>query len=270
MKIASVLFLVLIPLATFAQVKSGTFIVLHSSKDEIAVASDSRDIIEGKEFDDGCKVRAFGNDLIFAAAGIGGSIHTTPGLSWDSRTIARNLYLRLSREPASVPMPIRLAYAWGNEVKEKLKFEAARNTDVISSKKPGSELTSALFAGFEGNAPLIVVGAITYQSGFRGAVDTQFAIQHIYREPQTVILGGSDVAAQFGSQVEHWEKSVPFSVDPLAAWPVSAIRFGINHSPSIISDGRTVKSIGGPIDAVRLTRDGGIQWIQIKPNCQKD
>jgi hypothetical protein len=271
MKAVAAFCLVCMPsLTALAQVKAGTFIALRSSNDEIVVAGDSRNIIGGKEFDDSCKVRAFGGELIFAVAGIGGAIHSTVGRSWDSRTIARSLFLRLSREPANDPLAIRLASAWGNKVKEKLKVEAARDKDVVAGKKPGSDLTSGLFVSFYNKAPLIVIGAVTYSIDLRGAVDTRFAIQNIYREPQTVMLGETDVAAELGSHVQQWEQALPFSVDPIATWAIAAVKFGIDHSPLIVSNGRTVRSIGGPVDAARLTPENGIRWIQIKPSCQQD
>src|SRR5271167_886932 len=118
MKMVFAVFLASIPLTAFAQIESGTFVTLESSQNEIVVAADSRSIIDGKELDDSCKIRALGNELIFSTAGEAGVVN-----KWDSFTIAENLFRRLSQEKAAEPVPIRLANAWGNEVKSKLKAQ---------------------------------------------------------------------------------------------------------------------------------------------------
>lgn len=275
MKIAIALILACAAPQICAQVETGTFVVIRSSQKEIVVAADSRAIVGGAIDDNSCKISALGDNLIFAAAGETGVTHKSRGLSWDSRTTARDLFLRLSRQRADEPMPIRLAIAWGNEVKTKLKIEATHNKAISKGKTPGMDLTSGVFAGFYENAPLIVVGGITYEVNSGGVFDPQFSIRSIYRTPQTVILGDTAIAAKLGapatSRSQRWIRSLPFSPDPIARFAIGAVNFAIQYSPTRIGgNGRYVSDIAGPVDAVRLVRFAGPEWIQIKPKCPKD
>jgi hypothetical protein len=72
MKVIFAVYFAIVPLTAFAQVEAGTFVVLESSQTEIVVAADSR-AIGWVKTDKSCKIRAFGNELIFAAS-CGGSV----------------------------------------------------------------------------------------------------------------------------------------------------------------------------------------------------
>jgi hypothetical protein len=275
MKIALVAILAAMPLKAFAQVEAGTFIALSSSQNEIVVAADSRAYSGRVESDDSCKIRAFGGKLIFAVAGDAADEHTTRAeLSWDSRTIARDLFFQLSKKITVEPMSIRLATAWGNEVKSKLKAEILRDRRIISDKSSGEDLASALFASFDQNSPLIVVVHITYSLDPHGLINTQSSISNIYRSPQRIVLGHTDLGAEFGTlstpRSRQWAESTPFSADQIATFAIRAVEFSIEYSPLDRFEGYTFRSIGGPVDAVRLSSESGVEWIKRKSNCPKD
>ena len=220
-----------------------------------------------------CKVIALGNQLIFAAAGDAGMVDTTPGQSWDSHTIARNLFLRLSGEKTNDPLPIRLASALGKDIKNKLQVEIRRNSAIVAGKPSGAVLTSFVFAGFEQNVPLIANGSITYTID-HGVVDTRFEPPAVSRGAKITVLGSVEIGAEFVQQStarsKEWNVNMrrhpPFPPDQVAAYAINMVNFAITYSTLITVNGNAVADIKGLVDAVRLTPRGR-EWLRVKPRC---
>jgi hypothetical protein len=194
-------------------------------------------------------------------------------LDWDSFTIAENFFRRFSLERTTEPMPIRLAQAWGNEVKNKLRADMLYEQDLAATRT-GSDFTSAVFAGFDNHGPLIVVGTVRYTVDSFGAIDTNFVINDIFRHPQQLMLGATDIGAEIQKKstprVKQWMSKIPSSTDPVVALAIHEVNFSIRYSPPVTINGKTFSAEGGPVDAVRLTPFKGIDWIQIKANCPKN
>jgi hypothetical protein len=149
-----------------AQTSVGTLIVLNASDEEIVVAADSLSRNAVSQFDNRCKITSLGDQVIFASSGSTGYGPTNgQPLNWDAHKIAQNIFLVLSREKATDPMPIRLAKAWGKELQGKLAGDLQRDREGALFGVEGNTLTSAVFAGFHDGAPLIVTAAITYTEG---------------------------------------------------------------------------------------------------------
>ena len=259
--------------------ESGTLIVLNTSQDEIVVAADSRSYSVVAQFDNRCKITALGNQLIFAASGnTGYGPNDGRPLEWDSHTIARAVFLRLSRETATQPMPIGFAEAWGNEVKNKFQGDIERDgLEGVLFGAEGDTLTSAVFAGFDGDAPLIVTASITYSISAKGHADVAFAITDVFRRPKAVFMGRQDIADELFTgktpRSLQWRQDLAMmrtpGDDPIALPALEALRFSIEHYPLVNIGGKMLPPIGGPIDAVRLSRANGIEWIQRKDNCRE-
>ncbi|MGA2102367.1 MAG: hypothetical protein ABSG34_14760, partial [Candidatus Sulfotelmatobacter sp.] len=60
---------------------------------------------------------------------------------------------------------------------------------------------------------------------------------------------------------------LPTGFDLLAFYMIEMVKLSIEHQAGEIIDGTRVETIGGPIDAVKLSRSGGIEWINRKDNC---
>jgi hypothetical protein len=269
-------FLAVLPLTALAQIEFGTLILLDSSPDEIVVAADSRAYSASTQFDNRCKITALGNQVIFAASGKTALPSADARIEWDSHTIARDIFRRLRAKKTNQPMPMRLAKAWGRQVQKKLELDIQRDRKETLSGVKDDLLTSALFAGFDQNAPYIVTGFITYGRAPNGSMYTHFSIGAVSRRAAAVQLGKTDIATElFAQKTERaiqWRKSLRIeNADDRIAIPViSALQFSIENYPPIDLGGRMVPALGGPIDAVRLTRTQGIQWIQRKPNCPEN
>lgn len=89
------------------------------------VAADSRgySAVTHAQWDDRCKISAFGNQLIFAAAGKTAYLSADPALAWNVHTIARDAFesRRESKTTLAFPDLLSIAVAWGDEVKIRLK-----------------------------------------------------------------------------------------------------------------------------------------------------
>jgi hypothetical protein len=268
---------VLVPLIAGAQLETGigTLVILESTQDEIVVAADSRMHVQQRELDDRCKITALGNELIFAASGTTQFFFPDPRFAWDAHTIARNVFRRLSQERTKEPMPLRLANAWRDEVKKKLKADLRRDPQETIQGAYENSLIDAIFAGFDGNSPLIVRGSITYTKTASGQFETNFSISDLFREPGVEMIGHSDVAYELfegrTDRAHQWRHDMKARIrkddDPIAFVAIDAVRFSMANQPLEKIGNEMVQPIGGPIDAVRLKRMGGIDWIQRKENC---
>jgi hypothetical protein len=270
--------LLVLSLNAVAQTESGTLIVLNASQDEIAVAADSVGYSAVARLNDRCKITALGDQLIFAASG-NTAFGPTDGhpLEWDSHTIARKIFLRLSHERATQPMPLRIATAWGKEVKNRFKADLERDgPEGVLFGAEGDTLASAIFAGFYENAPLIVTLAVTYRTLAGERVEVSFAITNVYRRPRAVQMGRADIANEFfAGQTQRsirWRRELATAPngDPVASLAIYAVRLSIDNYPLVNIGGKMLPPLGDPIDAVRLTPGKGIEWIQRKQNCPEN
>jgi hypothetical protein len=116
-------------------------------------------------------------------------------------------------------MPIRLATTWGDEVKKEMEVQLRRNGLVLTGLEPGNGLTSAVFAGFDHGAPLIVIGTVSYFAAPSGFMEVQFNINNVFRHPQHLMLSEPTSAAEIvgdSPRAKQWMSELPFSADPLA------------------------------------------------------
>ncbi|MGO9270797.1 MAG: hypothetical protein ACLQOO_11185 [Terriglobia bacterium] len=272
---AGILFL-LVSLHAIAQVEAGTLVVLNSSQDEIAVAADSRTHNATTYIDNRCKISALGNELIFAASGktgygpLGGA-----NLVWDSHAIAHDKFRMIAHNKRTQNLPLRLATSWGRKVKRQLQLDLIHDRDETLSGVVGDTLTSALFAGFNAKGISIITGKITYRFTPKGKPITTFTITNEFERPRAVFIGDTGIADEFSASTTtravQWRQEASIQAakaqDAVALFAIKIVDLSIEYSPGMIIDGKIIPSIGGPVDALRLVRGHGIEWIQRKANC---
>jgi hypothetical protein len=264
----------IIALNAAAQVESGTLIVLNASQDEIAVAADSRSYSAAGQFDDRCKITTLGDKFIFAASG-----NTAYGPNggrpyWDVHAIAKNIFADLSNEATIKSVPIDLATKWGREVKRQIEIYLKRDgPSGILEGTENSTVTSAVIAGFVDDHPLIVTVSVNYQTVGDGQISINWSIRNIFEKPNAVMLGRENIANElFSGQTQRaieWREALKTHTgDPMATPAIEAIRFSIANYPLVSIHGQMRPPLGGPIDALRIARHGGIEWIQRKAECK--
>jgi hypothetical protein len=112
----------------------GTIIVINSANNEIVFAADTRTAFGDSYTDDSCKIRAFGDKVLFAASGRDGvRDKRTHVYLWNANTIAKNLFLAATKKGASTHLTEQLASSWGIAVKEHLERDIVRDKKVALS-----------------------------------------------------------------------------------------------------------------------------------------
>jgi len=276
MKVLIGLSIWIISLHASAQIQSGTTIVLMSTKDEIVVTADSRAFNASIDLDDSCKITALGNRLLIAATGEAFARNSDERLAWDAHTIGRNVFDEISKEESGEPLAVRVANAWGNKIKEKLQNDLNINPNEVLLGAKSNSLAHILVAGFDHDKPVWVAGQITYRVNPAGVYEAGYSVLHISTTSGDVALGYTDIANEFLAdktpRAIRWRNNLHGNPgdDPIAVGLIEAVRLAIKYTPPIHYGNRTLYPVGGPIDAVRLSRSNGIQWIQRKPNCPKN
>jgi hypothetical protein len=281
MKILVALVLFFPSLNAIAQSESGTLVILTSSQDELVMAADSMSHSSTMEFKDRCKITALGDQLVFAATG-----NTAYGTSdmrtiyWDGHTIAKKLFTHLAIKRAAEPMPLRLAKAWGEEMKTKFEAEARKDSASLAFGTDDNVLAAAMFAGFLDHFPYIVITQITYRKSPQGHYSFNSEITNTFQRPINIKIGRTLIADELFDgktpRAVQWKYSVGRLIvkspsdDPLGLWAGEAIQYSIDHYPLVNIGGKMLPPLGGPVDIVRLRQGKGMDWIRVKDNCPKN
>lgn len=263
-----------------AQSISGTIVVLNSSQDEIVVAADSRSVNRVTYLDNECKIAALGNKLVFSASNITGYGRLLSGQhAWEANAVARKEFLRLTREQTTQNLPLELAKAWGEDVKEQIRADLIRDREGVLSGIKDNVLTNGLFAGFDAGGILIVTGQVTYRITDDGKPITDFSIRNIFTKPPIKwIMGETQIADEYRfaqtPRAIRWQQEIAARFrpgeDPIAFNAIELVALTIKYHFGGATNGPLMSTVGGAIDAVRLTRTKGIQWIHRKDNCPED
>jgi hypothetical protein len=240
------------------------------------IAADSRVYSTDAYSDDACKISAFGNSLIFAASGLASYKPPDGSAGWDTHAIAKAIFVSLSQKASAEPMPLRLGRAWVEEVKNKLKQALESDRRILSLQDTDdNKLTTGWFVDFNDGVPFVVTAQVTYAISADGHITTDSSV---VGTPgiQEDFLGRSEMAEELYEQKTYrskqWMKELvangPPGGDTVSNNAIRTVKNSIENYPKDIQVGnQTISPIGGPIDAIKLRRLGGIEWIQRKPNC---
>jgi hypothetical protein len=263
-------------LCAWSQVQSGTLIAVTSSPDEIVVAADSRTHDGTRYVDNHCKISTFGNKVIFAAAGFTGEGPLAGPAYWSVQAIARRQFDRFSGKNARPYSVVAFANAWGKATEIKIQRLLDRHTitrETITDKS--NVITNSVFAGFGKPGKVSIVLANMLYETNKGRGISKFSVQQIVNEPGgEEEMGHTEVVNQIQGgnlalirEMAQDRDRLPSGFDLLAFYMIEMVKLSIKHQAGVMINGIRVETIGGPIDAVRLSRSGGIEWINRKDNC---
>jgi hypothetical protein len=279
MKQTSILVLaIILRLQAVGQVESGTLVVVNATRDEVVVAADSRTHTSTQYADDRCKVSALGNKMIFAAAGktAHGPFDRPTKWTWDSHAIARSTFASLLHKRSKNSLSLDVANAWASEVRKKLFQDLRREPDETLSGVKDDTLVTAMFASYTESGDIsIVTVRITYRATQGKSPTTAFIIDRVMREPQLFSFGETAVFSEIINKTERgvaWKRELdsrfPKNGDYTAFLAIGVVELTAEHLPPKHFNGFSLVVVGGDIDALRLKRTGGTEWIQRKTNVQ--
>ena len=263
-------------LGAAAQVESdGTIVVADWTQDEIVIAADSRESTADSYSDRKCKIAAFGDKLIFAAAGRRGTRNKITRASlWDSFAIARQQFAKLADKGATDRLAKRLADAWGQSVKEQVERYGALSLSGLDDHT----VTRGIFADFEKDGSLLIVVETVAYEIVGGQTTITASPQIVPPLPATVYyLGRGEILNELrASQTPRsikWNHDIDrlmvTSRDQAADEAIAYVDLTIVNFPKTKTDSRGVpfSIMGQPIAVVQLRRGKGVEWIK-QGNCE--
>jgi hypothetical protein len=282
---------ILLSTQAWAQVRSGSIVVIGRSRQRIVLAADSRTNLGGGKFEDSaCKITALGGSLIFAATGIvGDSSYLLPeALRFDATQEARKVFLLHSLTAENLldlGTVGTIASNWGAIMSA--HFRAAAEASPASLQEWMKRVTLShespfivgIFAGLEPDGEISVYSVqVDYARSSEGTAPVEpyfltsmsipdesanafpllkaFGMPEIFNEMSDA---KSDRAKQEISARQSLQESLP--ADAFARRQViRMVDLTIAYHPK-------PEFVGGRIDAIELSRDGTAHWIQRKEDC---
>jgi len=262
-----------------AEVQSGTLIVFYFSKDQIAVAADSRGLFIGTDRppdDTQCKVATINGQVLFASSGgteFNPRYSLGPVRSWDNIAEARRSYEGIYSNTVGEHTLRMVADAWGTTMVsnwQSLYFVNKRLVQQTAERQNGY-LTQALWGGFD-TAKSVTLFLTEIALDDASIKPISYRIRRINSCPHELcILGRGELAKELllgatdraKAEIANWKPSP--SYDPKFRELLRAVR--LIDLTIASGDERTV---GGEIDAVQLSSDGSVLWLARKNNCQAD
>jgi len=265
--------ILLLPYSALAQIVSGTSVVFNLSNENIVLAADSRGVHnDGSPPDNSyCKIAAFSRQFVFFSVG---HARYSPTLSevqgWDNVEMARDAINSLPRNGSLDS----LAVSWSNAAGQHWNsfcalhgLQCVRMTEAIDGL-----LTSAAFIRDE---DLAVATAAVYFDSAKPLTPIRYVtskdINHCWscgqRQGRRICAEGShiDVAAKFCAERKHGER---IDVRTPLRHPSESTKLAVKIvEMTIDAYEKSIGDVGGPVDAITITRGGGLAWNARKPNC---
>ena len=249
------------------QSRTGTVVVIGWSRTKIVMAVDSRGFDDNEKYrDDICKIVRLDDHSVFTAAG--NIIHAYRGRAlWDGQKEAWKAF----KEAQKTQNPRLLKTAagiWGDgmvvRINQALKEDPGGSKHMLDK---GIFLTG-VFTGFENGSTAMYQLEIVFDPAI------QRAKQNFYTEHSTVTvqwgaLGRNEIVSEVVAaktrfaKAEHrkWiaaERNIP-QRDRDVRWAIRLVQLTMEYHAQ-------KADVGGPIDALEITRRG-IRWVERKPGC---
>lgn len=268
-------------LPAWPQTEHGTVVVVFATNEDLSVAADSRGIIGGRDVDDNvCKISTLDRKLIIGIAGIMGQFDKGKQI-WDALAIAKSTFAGVEKKPTS-DIAADMATAWGAALKNKFTSELITRRDQTLDAIRGSKEPDVLATGFIGGVSggrfslwMVKIRFSVARTGYSVRYTTT-QYPHPEKEPELIAFGRGDIAGEafFATTPRGSEWARQIRLANAAASPrlrnaiaaIRAVELSIKYLP--IMPGHSVIDVGGPIDTVKMARNGTIDWIQRKLACK--
>jgi hypothetical protein len=254
------------------QTSHGSVAVAYFSNDKIVFAADSRVSAGNLYTNDECKVTAPGGQyFIFATTGALRIRNTALVEGWDNGEESRRSFDKLRsvrRNPET--QVVLFANYWAASIAHDFeRLYAAFPNIVEETAKNQAErryLTTAYFAGKHTDGTLMLVNANVIFDKKRIPV-INYEVYQMACPEEYCALGRFDTAVEFIRQSSARAKLDAKTWKPPKGTPATDYNaFRAIHLVELTEkyDG---KYVGGPIDAVEITTNGGVRWIRRKAEC---
>jgi hypothetical protein len=258
-----------------AQIQHGTIALILFDDDKIIMAADSRGNSGGanpNNRDDECKIAVFEDKVIYVSAGFVAFKSNVPqGPSWTNMDEARKAYSTVLERFGSIQ-------GHTSDTAEEFADRLGQNFSLIAADRDlralalrEEVLTEAFFAGVSATGSLEMARAkIVADPHHPGRLrrDVEMVIRCI--TDRICVSGQKELGMEFAQRDTERAKA------EAKTWTT----IGDATSPQDYDIVRTIQlaqtiarydtegTIGGPIDAVQLNRDGTIRWYRRKQNCK--
>lgn len=271
----AVVTVILCSYAAQSQLGSGTIVVYNLTQDKLVIAADSRATYGDRPPDDmQCKISAFRNHIVFAA---GGAAYYIPPVSsgerpWDAIEEAKTASTIGVIGSTTVTEEIeRIADAWAISMQANWNSFYLVHPDLVreTANEQKGLLTDGIFVEAKNGEMALTVRAIRFTNGLNLT-----SVETAHCEPTHWCASGQiDVFMEFAN------RTTPRAVMERDTW---FKQFDSGSFRAISSDRallRTVRfvdlaiayditgTIGGPIDAIEMGKDGSIYWFMRKTQC---
>jgi hypothetical protein len=263
--------LLLLPVyVAWPQIEAGSVVYVDFAKDEVTIAADSRmNLSSGGHDDTECKISAFGDQFVFAMAGV------VRGEKWNAHAVARQLWEAESKLEAD---PVKLVPAVADKWATRMEEIYRQQPNTISTiRKLGTEaLANGIFAATNNGGNLVV--HVTNIDFDLRLFDSKNLVRlwHDGRNipPGTSASGGLDeILGEFLAQSstrakDYWKGFIPqisnmTKSQQRASISSKLIELSIRLHPQ--ND-----QLGFPVDVLQLRPKTGVSWVSIKPNCPQN
>jgi hypothetical protein len=274
------LLIVLMAYPAFAQVSSGTIIVINRTKDKVVVAADSRGVNDNGASPNNayCKVSAFSHQFVFIAVGHASYAKAPIDLieSWDNAELARDTIHAVPKKDDIAAYLIDLATYWGNTVGQHwdslCKLNRPRCEKLVETSN--GILTDGIFIGPK---TLLSGATVSFDSGsFFNSVGytTRTKLSQCWpcgqEAGKEICVAGShpDIAANICAKRHRRDRIRTLAqlrnVDRDTRLPVQIVE------STIAAYDKSAGDVGGPVDIISITTSGSIHWIKRKENCPEN
>jgi hypothetical protein len=246
---------------------TGTVVVIGWSRTKIVIALDSRGFDDNEKYrDDICKIVRLDDHSVFTAAG--NIIHAHNGRAlWNAQKEAIRAF-QVAQNTGTQRLLKSAARNWGGHmvaaINQALKEDPAGSKLMLDK----SIFLTGVFLGFENDSTAMYQVEIIFDSS------TQQAKENFYTEHHTTTiefgaLGRNEIVNEVVADKTHFakteqrrwaaaERSISIK-DRDVRWAIRLVQLTMEYHPQ-------KADVGGPIDAVEITRRG-IRWVDRKPGC---
>jgi hypothetical protein len=261
--IVSLLFSLWFPNLAHTQVRSGTIVVFQLKDNQFSIAADSRSILNGAPNDSECKIMALNRNFVGAITG--GSGYRNGGDVFDLAKPWNGLeeMRRIAEGEILMPRPShgatleRIADAWADAVKLDFANTYTAHPGLVIGLAHENQglLINGIFALADDGIVSLTGRSVVFGQG----------------EMSVVSHDGRDCALPCAAGTIDVFNEMVFQTSPR-----SKTEYGHFSGPSVLRVFRLVDlaraydksgTVGGPIDALELFKDGSIRWFSRKDNC---